>query len=271
MIRNPKPSQNQRTRFLPPSSFLDERGQARAQAVEGIKATGSSRKQGVLLMSAARDDQYSYDTEFNGRPNGAFTYFALQTLRNFPATASYHEWLQQIQGFLPDARWPQEPDLDGHPEQLEWLVFNTGSVRNGLTEQDLLERLKRAYPGQMVDLSDFDPRVVETLLQQVAESNRRQFLARPRDGEFFDLGPHVDVKVNMWWGPFGEVKIQFDRVAVDNYDRAITFVNLVAVGVPVPVAGIVAGVIRIMVAVASENGLIVWVQVPSLIHTPLPA
>jgi hypothetical protein len=271
MARNPKPSQYQRTRFLPPSSFLNEQGQVRAQAVEDMKTTDSSRKQGVLLISAARDDQYSYDTEFDGRPNGAFTYFALQTLRNFPATASYHEWLQQILRFLPDARWPQEPNLDGHPEQLAWPVFDPRLARNVLTEQNLWERLERASPGQMVDLSDFDPRVVETLLQQVAALKRRQLLARPRDGEFFDLGPHVNVKVNMWWGPFGEVKIKFDRVAVDNYDRAITFVNLVAVGVPVAVAGIVAGVIRIMVAVASENGLIVWVQVPSLIHTPLPA
>lgn len=142
-----------------------------------------------------------------------------------------------------------------------------------LTSEEITARLDQAHPGALVDFSDFHPREVESVAQQLMKSSDERSLQESRARDLnWDLGPHVQVNVKQWWwSPLGLAEIRFDREACDSYDRAITFPNLLAVGVPIPVAGIVAGVIRIAVAVASRNGLIIFVQLPSLVHWYLPA
>lgn len=52
--------------------------------ISGIRRTGSD-----LLLAGCRDQEYSWDTSFAGRPNGAFTFYALKTLREKkPSTIS---------------------------------------------------------------------------------------------------------------------------------------------------------------------------------------
>lgn len=201
----------------------------------GPNAAGRARQQGEMDMVDGSSDNY----------REAFMEIAHTLEQHANAMANIHDSLDQLTARL-DSIEQRSESSTADDEQAFW------------------ERLENAAPGERLDFSDLDPAQVDRMLKQLN-------FPKPRNAPEFDLGPHVQVDVNMWWGPFGEVRIFFDPIAVANYDRAVTFTNLIAVGVPIPAAGIVAGVMRIMVAVASENGLIVWVQLPSLVHTPLPA
>lgn len=70
---------------------------------------------GDLLMAGCEEgpDHFSYDANFNNRPNGAFTYFALRALKTLPANASYRDWHSAIRRSLPSTNYPQKPQLVG--------------------------------------------------------------------------------------------------------------------------------------------------------------
>jgi hypothetical protein len=161
-----------------------------------------------------------------------------------------------------------EDRLDKHEE----LVHGNGPTRytgpEELTSEVLWEMLQQACPGEQLDLSNYRPKYVDDLMGHLDDLGTEPPEKR---GDEFDLGPHVKVRVNMWFGPFGEVRVYFDKVAIDNYPLAVNYTNLVNVGVPAAVAGIIVGAISILAKTASEKGLIIWVQVPSLVFFPLPA
>jgi hypothetical protein len=114
-----------RIRFLAPEIFLknDQEGMARAIKVEDKKPNGKI-KAASLLLSGCKDDEYSYDAWFNGRANGAFTYVALQALKELKADASYKKWHKAIRKTLPHVQYPQTPQLKGSKRQkTKWVVF----------------------------------------------------------------------------------------------------------------------------------------------------
>jgi hypothetical protein len=55
--------------------------------------------------------------------HGAFTYFAIKTLKNLPADASYAQWQQAIRNYLPSATYPQTPQILGDPAARRRKVF----------------------------------------------------------------------------------------------------------------------------------------------------
>ena len=112
-----------RARFMPPESWMsaDElppAGTRPAHLVGGLKRSG-----GDLLLAGCLDTQFSWDTRFKGRPNGAFTYYALKTLReNKPA--SYEAWFKSIRTYLPSTRLPQDPQILGSATARRFRVFD---------------------------------------------------------------------------------------------------------------------------------------------------
>ena len=66
----------------------------------------------ALLFSGCRDTEFSYDTSFNGRPNGAFTRTAIDALRD-PSIASPRALYDAIRLRLPAPTLPQTPQLFG--------------------------------------------------------------------------------------------------------------------------------------------------------------
>jgi metacaspase-1 len=108
-------------RFLPPGVFLPPETARRAARMPRV-AAGRPRH-AALLMSGCTDLEYSYDAHFDGRPHGAFTYFALKALRELPATATYREWSAAIAQSLPSQDYPQTPGLDGSSTQRRWPVL----------------------------------------------------------------------------------------------------------------------------------------------------
>jgi hypothetical protein len=102
-----------RARFLPLAAWMPP-GQVPARPTRPpTLVTGLARTGGDLLLSGCRDTEYSWDTSFRGRPNGAFTYYALKTLKALPVGATYEAWFKAIRDYLPSTRLPQSPQILG--------------------------------------------------------------------------------------------------------------------------------------------------------------
>jgi len=94
-----------RPRFLPPAVFLNEDQIAAAKAVENLPANEYS-KTGAALLSGCREDEVSWDADFNGQPNGAMTRAAIDTfVYNRPKNLA--AWRKQIQAALLHDQHPQ--------------------------------------------------------------------------------------------------------------------------------------------------------------------
>lgn len=109
-------------RFLPPSTFLGSEATRRALAVEQAPVSGVSRRT-ALLLAGCKDTEYSYDASFGDRPNGAFTYVALEALRALPEKTTYRQWMTEIRRKLPSQDYPQTPQLTGTTTQKAWLAL----------------------------------------------------------------------------------------------------------------------------------------------------
>jgi metacaspase-1 len=93
-------------KFLSPAEFLDDLPTARAVEMEQ-KAAGVPRKSASLISGCA-DLEFSYDSSFNGRSNGAFTRAAIDA---FTPGISLKRWYDDIRRELPNAQYPQAPQL----------------------------------------------------------------------------------------------------------------------------------------------------------------
>lgn len=112
-----------RIRFLPLASWLPEEQLPRGASGRPLSTLPVSQvfspwtqvvsSTGDLLMAGCEEgpDHYSYDANFNNRPNGAFTYYALRSLKTLPAKATYRDWHAAIRRSLPSTNYPQKPQL----------------------------------------------------------------------------------------------------------------------------------------------------------------
>jgi hypothetical protein len=109
-------------RFMHPASWMAKDKLPPAQLANLAPRGGFSRHGGDLLLAGCQDTEYSWDTSFHGRANGAFTYYALKTLReNKPKT--YEAWFNAICSFLPSSRLPQSPQIFGTRTARRFKVF----------------------------------------------------------------------------------------------------------------------------------------------------
>lgn len=106
---------NQRVaRYAPPP------GPAAAQALATRTPRGLARSLAEagsrhhILWSACRADQKSWDDSFNGRANGAFTYYWTRAMRASNNTLSRTQILQQVRADLQAASYNQEPQLQAN-------------------------------------------------------------------------------------------------------------------------------------------------------------
>jgi hypothetical protein len=80
--------------------------------------TGTNRS---VLISGCDDHEYSYDAWFGDRPNGAFTYWALRTLRD---GMTVKQWHAAIREELPSEEYPQSPQLVSAYHQRYWAALS---------------------------------------------------------------------------------------------------------------------------------------------------
>jgi hypothetical protein len=112
-----------RARFLPPAAWMPASRLPRSTARPAVLSGGLARSGGDLLLAGCKDTEYSWDTRFRDRPNGAFTYYALKTLKSLPAGASYEQWFAAIRDYLPSTRLPQNPQVLGSRGARRFKVF----------------------------------------------------------------------------------------------------------------------------------------------------
>jgi hypothetical protein len=111
-----------RARFLPLEAWMSAAELPSPSKRPPGLVSGLRRSGGDLLLAGCLDTQYSWDTSFKGRPNGAFTYYALKTLReNKPTT--YAAWFNAIRTYLPTTRLPQDPQILGSATAQRFKVF----------------------------------------------------------------------------------------------------------------------------------------------------
>jgi hypothetical protein len=99
-------------RLLPPLEFVKD-ASLRERIPLAMRAPSSSKgeKYPALLLSGCKDVEFSYDADFNGRPNGAMTRVALEALKKKPKTPQ--DWHAEIRKRLPSQMYPQTPQLFG--------------------------------------------------------------------------------------------------------------------------------------------------------------
>lgn len=121
-IRGKKTSQR-KVRFLPPATFLKKQELAGLGAGRAIRRSNPPGRYASLLLAACQDTEYSYDSCFHDRPNGAFSYVALKKLSKLSANATYRQWHKAIRTALPSQEYPQSPNLYGSKSMGKWKVF----------------------------------------------------------------------------------------------------------------------------------------------------
>lgn len=111
-----------RVRFLPPETFTAEPEPSPISTPRATRSIASA----CVLMAGCQDWEYSYDAYFAGRPNGAYTRAALDSLATLPRTASYKDWQVVIRTRLPTREYPQAPALQGARYQKLWQALEEG-------------------------------------------------------------------------------------------------------------------------------------------------
>ena len=112
-----------RARFLPPASWMSLAELAACRGRPAALMGGMTRTGGDLLLAGCRDTEFSWDTQFRGRPNGAFTYYAIKTLHTLLPGASYQQWFRSIRHYLPSTRLPQSPQIYGSRSARHFELF----------------------------------------------------------------------------------------------------------------------------------------------------
>ena len=75
-----------------------------------------------ILISGCSDSEYSYDAEFDGRPNGAMTALALRVIKQNPEV-TYREFYTSLRALLPSQDYPQTPQLEGSEANKDRQLF----------------------------------------------------------------------------------------------------------------------------------------------------
>lgn len=78
-----------KVRFLPPAAFLDASELTALGTRRGLRRASAPGRHAGLTLSGCQDAEYSYDGYFLGRPNGVFSYVALDALKSLLENATY--------------------------------------------------------------------------------------------------------------------------------------------------------------------------------------
>ena len=121
--RNPHMLGGRSVRFLPPPEEVQARGRGRKN-LHGF-CRGSVHKVDMkhLLMAGCKSTQYSYDAWFDGRANGAFSYFATYLLKRQPKRRPIKNIHRRAVRRLRRNGYDQKPQLEGPAEWLKQPLF----------------------------------------------------------------------------------------------------------------------------------------------------
>jgi hypothetical protein len=78
----------------------------------------------IVHLGGCDDRSYSYDAEYDGRPNGALTYESLKLLRGYKTLPTYSGFFRDLRKALPNDDYPQTPHLNARPDMKQTIVFS---------------------------------------------------------------------------------------------------------------------------------------------------
>lgn len=110
--------QYDKPRFMPPAEFLPPSQLDTARRVERVQAKEMPRS-GTVLISGCNENEYSYDAYIDGKPQGAFSAYAMST---FSQGITMGKWFKAIREELPSGEYPQSPQLTAKPWQRYWSL-----------------------------------------------------------------------------------------------------------------------------------------------------
>ena len=112
-----------KARFLPPYTFARGNRLLERAIDRAINTPAPTKlRYPAVLFSGCRDTEFSYDTSFDARPNGAFTRFAVDALADSAITTprALHDAVRKK---LPAPSLPQTPQLFGSREAKQGPLF----------------------------------------------------------------------------------------------------------------------------------------------------
>jgi metacaspase-1 len=83
-----------------------------------------------ILITGCTDSEYSYDAEFDGRPNGAMTASAIRVIMQNP-DVTYRQFHAGLRSILPSNEYPQTPQLEGSNTNKDRKIFEPLAVEPG--------------------------------------------------------------------------------------------------------------------------------------------
>jgi len=114
-------SYESKPRYLPPQDNMEA---LRVSMIPIVKAIFEPRENMTeILLAGCKSDQYSYDANFDGRPNGAFTYYLLKIIKENPSL-TYSQLIQKMSEFLPSGHYPQCPVLETDDKNKDLVIFS---------------------------------------------------------------------------------------------------------------------------------------------------
>lgn len=72
----------------------------------------------VIHFAGCQAHEVCYDTQFNGRPNGAFTYYLLKAMGQLKPGATFGDLYRKVCMMLPTKQYPQAPSLNAKPAMI---------------------------------------------------------------------------------------------------------------------------------------------------------
>ena len=120
-----KAAPQRKVRFLPPANFLNRKDLGSLGAKRALRRSSPPGRHAALTLSGCQDAEFSYDGFFLGRPNGVFSYVALEALKSLPAVATYRQWHEAIRRKLPSPQYPQSPNLYGLARMKNLPIFGS--------------------------------------------------------------------------------------------------------------------------------------------------
>ena len=108
-------------KYLPPPDNMEAIQVSMLPISKAIFEPNPNMKE--VLLAGCKSDQYSYDASFDGRPNGAFTYYTMQLLKQNPSI-TYEGFITDMSKFLPSNRYPQCPVCETNEAMKNTPIFS---------------------------------------------------------------------------------------------------------------------------------------------------
>lgn len=107
--------------WSPQARYLDPALLARAEGPRGKPPALPALPAGVIHLAGCQPAEYSYDGEFAGRPNGALSRAAIDSLARL-RVPTFANWARAIARRLPSGDYPQRPALDAGKTERQWTI-----------------------------------------------------------------------------------------------------------------------------------------------------